>query len=387
MSEMTSSLLLVTWLDTTSNEVITSFRYASGYTAPAMYKGNATLSQISKTVNSTHYELTYRCEDCWTWDQAGATGSQVPATTSGAAQLIGWAQATNAPTNPGQSDSAIQQHANDNIFGAVVASARNTAYTSWTSLATKTASSSGSSSTGNSTGSASASGTGSAASAAATATATAAACPRNNTLADSTWDYIIVGAGAGGIPLADRLSESGASVLLIEKGPPSSGRWGGTLKPDWLIGTNLSRFDVPGLDNEIWENSDGISCSDYSVMAGCVLGGGTAVNAGLWWRANPADFDYNFPTGWKSNDMEAAIGRAFNRIPFTEFPSTDGKLYKPCGWDIVGGALSKSGWEEVVADDVPAKKNWTYSRKLFDSLLIEDTADRHSRSQRDVQPR
>src|SRR6266699_2080421 len=51
-----------------------------------------------------------------------------------------------------------------------------------------------------------------------------------------TWDYIVVGAGAAGIPLADKLSESGKSVLLIEKGPPSSGRWGGTMKPDWLQG-------------------------------------------------------------------------------------------------------------------------------------------------------
>ena len=41
------------------------------------------------------------------------------------------------------------------------------------------------------------------------------------------WDYIVVGTGAGGIPIADRLSESGKSVLLIERGPPSSHRWGG----------------------------------------------------------------------------------------------------------------------------------------------------------------
>ena len=97
-------------------------------------------------------------------------------------------------------------------------------------------------------------------------------------------------------------------MLLVERGPPSSGRWGGDMKPEWLEGTNLTRFDVPGLDNEIWADSEGIACTDYSVMAGCVLGGGTAVNAGLWWRANPDDFDYNFPEGWKASDMEAAIG-------------------------------------------------------------------------------
>lgn len=359
MSEMTSSLLLLTWLN--GDEVMTSFRYATGYTAPDIYTGNATLTQISSTVNDTHYELTYRCESCWSWEQSGVTGAQVPATTSGAAQLMGWAQATNAPTTPTDSDSAIKQHANDGIFGAVVASARNADYTSWISLATAsaTASAGAATATGNSTGTASSSGT--AAVSSAVATATSAACPATNALANTTWDYIIVGAGAGGIPMADKLSEAGKSVLLIEKGPPSSGRWGGSMKPDWLNGTNLTRFDVPGLDNEIWEDSAGIACEDYSVMAGCVLGGGTAVNAGLWWRANPEDFDYNFPTGWKASDVEPAIGRVFDRIPFTERPSTDGVLYKPCGYDIVGGALAAAGWQNVSADEVPAKKNFTFS--------------------------
>ena len=58
------------------------------------------------------------------------------------------------------------------------------------------------------------------------------------------------------------------------------------MKPDWLDGTNLTRFDVPGLCNEIWVDSNGIACTDTDQMAGCVLGGGTAVNAGLWWKVS-----------------------------------------------------------------------------------------------------
>lgn len=83
-----------------------------------------------------------------------------------------------------------------------------------------------------------------------------------------TYDYIVIGTGAGGIPVADRLSEAGHSVLLVEKGPPSSGRWNGTMKPSWLSGTNLTRFDVPGLFNEIWADSNGITCDDLEVMSG-----------------------------------------------------------------------------------------------------------------------
>jgi cellobiose dehydrogenase (acceptor) len=56
------------------------------------------------------------------------------------------------------------------------------------------------------------------------------------------------------------------------------------MRPEWLRGTNLTRFDVPGLCNQIWVDSAGIACTDTDQMAGCVLGGGTAVNAALWWK-------------------------------------------------------------------------------------------------------
>lgn len=48
------------------------------------------------------------------------------------------------------------------------------------------------------------------------------------TVPDDTYDYIVVGSGPGGIVTADKLSASGKSVLLIERGPPSSFRWGGS---------------------------------------------------------------------------------------------------------------------------------------------------------------
>ena len=103
---------------------------------------------------------------------------------------------------------------------------------------------------------------------------------------DETFDYIVIGAGAGGIPVAERLTAAGNKVLLIEKGPPSTARWGGDMKPEWLEGEDLTRFDVPGLCNQIWHDSTGIVCTDMDQIAGCVLGGGTAVNAGLWWKVS-----------------------------------------------------------------------------------------------------
>ena len=76
-----------------------------------------------------------------------------------------------------------------------------------------------------------------------------------------------MGSGAGGLPLVDRLTEAGHSVLLIEKGPVSTGRWNGTMKAPWLEGTDLTRFDVPGLSNQIWADPAGVSCADIAHMA------------------------------------------------------------------------------------------------------------------------
>jgi cellobiose dehydrogenase (acceptor) len=333
-SGMTGNLLLMAW--PSGDEVITDFRYATGYTSPASYTGNATLTQISSSVTDGYFEMTYRCQDCWVWDQEGTDGNQIPGTEETSRQIMGWAQGAAAPTTPEDSDSAIAQHASANMFYMVVGSARNDAYTDYTALATGTGSGSGSEAPAP-TGTSGSNSTTSAAPAATSAAPTGAACPTGVAMhANQTYDYIIVGSGAGGIPTAAKLAESGKKVLLIERGPASSGRHGGTMKPDWLVGTNLTRFDVPGLDNEIWVNSEGIACTDYSVMAGCVLGGGTAVNAGLWWNPDPLDFDEGFPEGWKHADIEPAISRAFEKIPFNERPSKDGELYKAQGYNIVG---------------------------------------------------
>ncbi|KAJ0109222.1 cellobiose dehydrogenase [Diaporthe amygdali] len=344
---MTNSLLLTVWPN--SGQILTSFRYATGYVMPDVYTGNATLTQISSTINSTHYTLIFRCQNCLAWDQGGATGS---VSTSSKFWLLGWAQANPAPGNPTcPNQITLAQHDNgQSLFPATLdTNAANPSYTSWAALATKTV-------TGSCGGT--------------TTTATTTSVPTATTVPGvpvptATYDYIVVGAGAGGIPIADKLSESGKSVLLIEKGPPSSGRWGGTMKPSWLSSTNLTRFDVPGLCNEIWVDSAGIACSDTDQMAGCILGGGTAINAGLWWKPNTIDWDYNFPTGWKSTDMTAATNRVFSRIPGTDHPSMDGQLYLQQGFDVISSGLKSAGWASVTANNVPNQKNRTYAHTPY----------------------
>lgn len=333
-------------------EVLTAFKWASGYVNPDNYAGDAKLTQISSSINSTHFRLVYRCENCLAWNHNGETGSLK---TTGSVMVMAWAHGLVPPTN-GEcpADSSYVQHESQSTWGAGIDStAVHAEYSDWVKLATKVV-------PGNCGG-----GTPSSTSAIPSSTSSVPVGTGIPVPTGTSYDYIVVGSGAGGIPVADKLSESGKRVLLIEKGPPSSGRWGGKLKPKWLDGTSLTRFDVPGLCNQIWVDSAGVACADTDQMAGCVLGGGTAVNAGLWWKPNPVDWDYNFPTGWKSSDIKAATDRVFSRIGGTTTPSTDGKLYYQQGFNVLSNGLKSAGWTSVNANNSPSQKNRTYGNGPF----------------------
>ncbi|KAH9900088.1 cellobiose dehydrogenase [Xylariomycetidae sp. FL2044] len=341
--QMTQALLLVAW--PYEDQVLTSFRFATGYNFPGEYTGDATLTQISSKVDGSSFEIIYRCQGCFAWDQAGSSGS---VKTSSGLLIMGQASATAPVTNPEcPSDVRFGQHTTFGQFGAPLDSTTKASYSDWAALATETVPGECGDGSGGTPG-----------------PQPVAACMAD--MADRTFDYIVVGGGAGGIPMADKLSEEGHSVLLVEKGPPSTGIWGGNMKPLWLQKTDLTRFDVPGLCNQIWVDSDGVACLDTDQMAGCVLGGGVAVNAGLWWKANPKDWDENFPAGWHDADMKAATARAFTRIPGTSRPSLDGKLYMRQGFDVLSSGLAQGGFKGLSSpNDVPGEKNRTFGPAVY----------------------
>ncbi|KAJ7730606.1 hypothetical protein DFH07DRAFT_162631 [Mycena maculata] len=201
----------------------------------------------------------------------------------------------------------------------------------------------------------------------------------------TAYDYIIVGGGPGGIIAADRLSEAGKKVLLLERGGPSTAETGGTYTPPWGIPTDLTKFDIPGAfevradsnvtaaDRECVQTFWGDAnqywwCDDITVWAGCLIGGGGSINAGLYWYAADSDFSLaaGWPAGWQNHTPYTAAVTA--RLPSTDHPSTDGKRYLEQSSTVMGALLNSQGYTQTTINDSPNDKEHVYGFSSYDYL-------------------
>ena len=189
------------------------------------------------------------------------------------------------------------------------------------------------------------------------------------TWATTTWDVIVVGAGPAGIIAATRMSETGKKVLLLEGGGPSYGITGGTERPKWLAGTNLTRVDVPGLYNTIFSTPTNLTCGPKQVNAfvGCSIGGSSAINAGLFFEPPASDFDNYFPAGWKHADLVPSINRLYQTQPSSDVTSQDHIFYEQSGYTAAKNWLvNGDGYSEVEINAVSANKTKVFGHPIYD---------------------
>lgn len=100
------------------------------------------------------------------------------------------------------------------------------------------------------------------------------------------YDYVVVGSGSGGAAVTRRLVDAGAEVLLIEAGP---------------AGLGLAEIDDPGqwvpLGRGTYDwgydyaPTPRVNGRTIGIPRGRVLGGSSAINAMMWYRGHPHDYD------------------------------------------------------------------------------------------------
>lgn len=201
-------------------------------------------------------------------------------------------------------------------------------------------------------------------------------------------DYVVVGSGVAGSLVAARLSaRTGASVLLLEAGErlPDGPSTRDPARAAELWGTDADWADdtvpQPGLDGRT-----------VSWPSGRALGGSSALNAALWVRGNPADYDawgvYGGPS-WNRGTALAAFGR-LERRDRAPAPGGDGPLPvespAPNAWSAaLIAAAHDLGFASTDADgprqegvDTVRRTTRDGRRATFADVFLADAADARS---------
>jgi len=138
------------------------------------------------------------------------------------------------------------------------------------------------------------------------------------------FDYIIVGAGSAGCVLADRLSAGGRRVLVLEAGGSDARFWiktpigYGRTFADAAVNWKYQTLPSPGLNGRTmyWPR-------------GRVVGGSSSINALVYCRGMPADFDDWRDlgnAGWGWDDVRPCFEKIERRVDAAGHASGDGAL-------------------------------------------------------------
>jgi choline dehydrogenase-like flavoprotein len=139
------------------------------------------------------------------------------------------------------------------------------------------------------------------------------------------YDYVIVGAGSAGCVLAARLSENpDVNVLLLEAGPPD-------VNENIHVPLGYLKLARTEIDWDYCTAPEpGCGGRRLPLPRGKVLGGSSSMNAMIYIRGNPADYDGWEVAGWAWDDL------------FPYFLKAEDNERGASAWHGVGGPLPVS---------------------------------------------
>ncbi|PHJ25727.1 mandelonitrile lyase [Cystoisospora suis] len=153
------------------------------------------------------------------------------------------------------------------------------------------------------------------------------------------YDYIIVGAGAAGCPLAGYLANQGRKVLLLERGPLRNDE--DTPNAMDMYGAGLGIAD-PSISQTI------ATRNGVRTHVGAVMGGGTSVSLGIYIEEPWSFFEYlnrKYNAGWEEaifRKAHAEAQRFFGTNEEDHITPNDTPFGPP-----FGDALKKQGYEPL----------------------------------------
>ena len=145
-------------------------------------------------------------------------------------------------------------------------------------------------------------------------------------ISSTSYNYIIVGGGSAGCVLANRLTENpDNSVLLVETGRTDS-------NPLIHMPIGFAKL-TSGPNTWGFKTAPQVHANNREIpyAQGRVLGGGSSINAEIFTRGNPVDFDRwstdEGATGWSFNEIKPYFIRAENNQVYSDnWHGTDGPL-------------------------------------------------------------